>query len=571
MVEQWVRRRRALGLRGVGATVAAAACAGALVLFPAAASAAKGGGGSGGSGGSGSTTGASTLIVYDTTGTWGWLGELDAIQVANLAGHFGSYKAEPVVDYTAGQLNSYTAVVYVASTYGEPVPQSFVTDVTSTTKPVIWAGVNLWSLSQDDASFASTYGWDPGSSFYEQGTVDEVDYKGQALTRNASNNASNSCGSCIIDPDITNPSAVTVLATAVDSSTSPATDFPWAIRSRNLTYLGEDPFAYTSGTDRQLAFDDLLFDALAPSTATSHRAMVRLEDVSPLTSASTLQQVTDWLRSNNIPFSVNVIPYYTDPEGYYTNGVPRSIHLSQNPKLVSLLKSLIKNGETVNMEGYTHQWTNPQNPSQSANPYDGASGDDFEFYRAQCSPTVPASSYDDPCPNTDYVIEEGPVPGDSGTWAVGRIQSGYQEFSQVGLPQPKILVVPHYAASVADYQAFAPMFSARYDRAVYFGGLLSGSPIDYTHEVGQYFPYVVKDVYGSKVIPENLGEYQPTWVNNNPPVMPSDLIHEAQLNLAVRDGFASFFYDPNFGTGPLSQIVSGIQGLGYTFVSPSGL
>ena len=39
--------------------------------------------------------GAATLVLYDTSGEWGYLGELYAIQVANLASHFGPWTAKP--------------------------------------------------------------------------------------------------------------------------------------------------------------------------------------------------------------------------------------------------------------------------------------------------------------------------------------------------------------------------------------------------------------------------------------------------------------------------------------------
>jgi hypothetical protein len=43
------------------------------------------------------------------------------------------------------------------------------------------------------------------------------------------------------------------------------------------------------------------------------------------------------------------------------------------------------------------------------------------------------------------------------------------------------------------------------------------------------------------------------------------------VNLAVTQGVASFFYDPNEPLSDLQQIVTGIKALGYTFVSPTGL
>jgi hypothetical protein len=60
-------------------------------------------------------------------------------------------------------------------------------------------------------------------------------------------------------------------------------------------------------------------------------------------------------------------------------------------------------------------------------------------------------------------------------------------------------------------------------------------------------------------------------VNNNPPRLPADIIHNAQVNLAVTQGVASFFYDPNEPLSNLQQIVTGIKALGYTFVSPTSL
>ena len=70
----------------------------------------------------------------------------------NLASHFGTVTAEPVVDYVQGQVNDYTATIYLGSTYNEPLPSSFLNDVLSTTHPVIWAGDNVWQLSGDAGS-----------------------------------------------------------------------------------------------------------------------------------------------------------------------------------------------------------------------------------------------------------------------------------------------------------------------------------------------------------------------------------------------------------------------------------
>jgi uncharacterized protein YdaL len=524
------------------------------------------------------TGSATTLVVYDSTGTWGYLGELYAMAGGNLASHFGQVTAEPVANYVAGQVNNYTATIYIGSTYNEPIPTAFLNDALSTTHPVTWAGDNPWQLSGTEGSaadqaFMAKYGWDPSASYFD--TTDNpatISYKSQTFSRNTANGAN------VLAPHITTASAVTVLgqANCTDSSGAPTncapiaqttgTSFPWAIRSANLTYVGEIPFSYMSETDRYVAYSDLLFAALAPSAPASHLALVRLEDVSPASDPTVLRQIANYLSGQHVPFSVNVIPEYTDPNGFYNNGTPQTVTLAQAPSVVSALKYILTKGGTLNDEGYTHQYSNV------ANPYDGVSGDDAEFYRAQCSTTQSAPyNFQAPCQNNDWVIWNGPLPGDSQSWAAGRAQAGKALFTQAGLAAPSIWITPHYFASAADYAGIDSVYSTRYEREIFASGQLSGQPLDYTRIFGQFFPYVAHDVYGEKVIPENLGDDEPTAQNNNPARTPADIVHNAQVNLAVTQGVASFFFDPNNPLTDLQQIVTGIKGLGYTFVSPTGV
>jgi uncharacterized protein YdaL len=524
---------------------------------------------------------ASTLVVYDTTDTWGYLGELYAMAGGNLASHFGQVTAEPVVDYASGQVNNFTSTIYIGSTYNEPIPAAFLNDVLSTTRPVIWAADNVWQLSGTeggaaDQAFKAAYGWDPSASYFD--TTDNpatVTYKGQTFGRDTAN------GADILAPDITTPAAVTVLGQANCSDVSGApvncapvaqtvpprgTSFPWAIRSANLTYVGEVPFSYISESDRYVAFSDLLFAALAPTAAPAHQALVRLEDVDPKANPTALRRFADYLSSQHVPFSVGVIPEYTDPNGYYDGGVPQTITLAQAPAVVSALEYMHSKGGTIIEHGYTHQ------DSNVANPYDGVTGDDAEFYRAQCSATQsPPYRFESPCQNSDWVVWTGPVPGDSTAWAVVRVEAGRQLFTLAGLAAPTIWETPHYFASAADYSGIDSVYATRYERELFVSGQLSGQPLDYSHIFGQFFPYVVHDVYGEQVIPENLGNFEPSSVNNNPPRPPADIIHNAQVNLAVTQGVASFFFHPTYPLSDLQQIVTGIKNLGYTFVSPASL
>ncbi|MFJ5777244.1 DUF2334 domain-containing protein [Streptomyces sp. NPDC093094] len=502
----------------------------------------------------------STLVLFDTAGPYGHLGELYAMAAANLAGHFGTVTARPVQQYTAGQLESYSAVIYIGSTYyggsvPDAVPDAFHQDVLTTTKPVTWIGANIWNMagSVGVPQFTQKYGWDPTSSFYDDGgsvgTVTQVSYKGRTLTRKI---PAGQDGGVLRPNVLTGPGypAVTRLAEGLDTTSGHT--FGWAVRSANLTYIGEIPFAYVSESDRVIVFEDLLFDALAPGTAERHRALVRLEDISPESDPAELRAIADYLYSAGVPYGINVIPVYTDPKGAYNNGVPETVRLSQRPQLVSALKYMLARGAVLMNHGYTHQYGNTDNP------YNGVSGDDFEFYRAH----VDAA---------DSVVYDGPVSGDSAVWAQGRVTAALAEFTLAGLPRPTLWTTPHYAGSRTDYQVFSANFNARLERSLYFGGTLTGAASDPNRFIGQFFPYVVRDVYGTKVIPENIGNYEPEAFNNHPARLPADLIASAKANLAVRDGFASFFYHPYFPVQPLKDTIEGIKALGYTFVSPAAL
>ena len=484
---------------------------------------------------------AKTLILYDTTGDYGWMGEVYATQTANLSSHFGSWTAAPVANYKAGDLSAFTALIYLGSTYDEPLPAAFLADVSATTKPVTWVFGNIWQLSARTPDFAASRGFTSGA--FDFAAVAEVGYKGRKLTRDTTDRSG------IMNLSISDPAKVKTLATAVRPDGS---SFPWAVQSGNLTYVGEMPFAYVTHDDRYLAFADLLFDSLAPATPTRRRALARIEDVGPDSDPAELRAITDYLYAQKVPFSVAVYPRYRDPKGVQNNGKPQDYTLVQKPKVVAALKYMQQRGGTLLMHGYTHQFGNV------ANPYDGESANDFEFYSAH----VDANN---------SVIYDGPVPGDSAAWAASRISAAGLTFALAGLGVPSIFEFPHYAGSAVDYQAVNSAMGKRYDRGLYFPGVLTGAKFDYTRQFGQFFPYTVRDVYGSVVIPENIGNVEPEAYNNHAARLPADLLASADRNLVVRDGVASFFYHPYLGTDHLKDLVTGIKAQGYTFVSGASM
>lgn len=499
-------------------------------------------GGSGAPGAVGSTT----LILYDTTGDFGWLGELYAMYAGNLASHFGPWRAQPVASYTAGQISQHTATIYIGSTYDEPLPAAFLDDVYAATRPVLWIYDNIWALSNRfPETFQAKYGWSWWQ--FDTSPISKVHYQGVALDRNSVHNQAG-----IMDYSFVDETKARVLAHAVRDADG--SRFPWALRSENLTYIGENPFIYTNESDRVLAFADLLFDALQPAAPTRHRALLRLEDIHPAYDPGQLKAVADYLYAKGIPYGFGVSALWADPLGEFAPEWPQSLRLSDRKakRLADTIKYMQARGGTLIMHGYSHQYGNVRNP------YNGATGDDFEFYRVT--------------ENLDHTLNFlGPVPEDSASWALGRVDDANREFKRAGIALPKIFEFPHYSASAVDYRAISERFGIRWERGIYYSGVLRGGAVDHGRSIGQMFPYVVRDVYGATVLPENIGSYSPEWFHIFPPYFVSDILNGADKNMVVRDGFASFYFHPFEGLEPLRQIVEGLQARGWTFTSPTAL
>ena len=490
------------------------------------------------------SVGSTTLVLYDTTGAYGFLGELYAQATANLASHFGSWHAEPVTSYQPGQIGQYTATVYLGSTYDEPLPASFLDDVYASTKPVVWVYDNIWELTSHEPGFQAKYGW--MWSQFDTSTVSHVLYKGVTLTRDGADN-----GGGIMSYSSVDPTKATVLAQAVRDSDG--STFPWAIRSGNLTYIGENPFVYTTETDRVHVFEDLLYDALWPSAPTQHRAMLRLEDINPSQDPQELLGIAQWLYQQGIPYGFGVSPIYTDPNGAYNGGAPASSSLADKGNgIAQVIRYMQSHGGTMVMHGTTHQYSNVPNP------YDAVTGDDFEFYRVTENP--------------DHTLNYlGPVAEDSPFWALGRLLDGLAIFKRAKIDTPRLFEFPHYAGSVADYRTVNALFGVRWERGMYYGGYLTGQPIDYSHVIGEGFPYVVRDVYGSTVLPENCGPYAPEQFYGFKPHTIADILAAADANQVVRNGIAAFYFHPFEGLDALQQIVQGFRDRGLQFVDPATL
>ena len=475
------------------------------------------------------------LVLYDDTGTWGWLGAMYALKMENLLGHFeAKVTKKPLAQYLTGDLANYDAAFYLGSTYSEEaLSPVFQTDLNANTKPFVWAGFNLWRYAWNDPLFTGKYGFQFLN--YAPENHPKVVYKNTELKKEVWDPGLNRI-------QILDSALVKTHATALDEG---GVEWPYIVQSGNFWFVADMPVVSTSFENRSLAFADLLHDMLGINHPETHRAYFRVEDVSRECDGPSLRALTKAFTVLKVPFLISLIPTYRDWMGVYNNGVPVKLNITANSTVGKELKTWVSLGGQVLQHGTTHQIDG------LLNPYSGVSGEDYEFYRITLDATNKIS----------YV---GPVPGDSATWAQKRILQGQNILKNAGFT-PIGWLTPHYIASPIDYKVFAGLYPFACDRAILFVTNSSGStqPDEFNS------PFVYRDTYGIKRIPESIGYPDPNG-DDGPPVFPADLIRRAQAMKVVRDGWAGFYFHWYLKPAYLTEVVNGLKAIGYEFVAVDG-
>ena len=428
----------------------------------------------------------------------------DGRQLDVLMGHFNTKTTLIGVNqYSKNELNNFDYIFYIGYKLKNKVPDIFLNDVLSSTKPITWLYTGFLEFSKSHNLFKA-FGFN--ITDYDSTTgFDIVKSNGKTFTKGDAHTS-------IIN--ISDKKGVQVLATTYSSRKKKET--PYIIKSKNLIYVADSPFSYADVNDRYLLFADMLHDILGENHKESHSALIRIEDISPMDNPDKLRDIADVLSEKGIPFLVGVIPFYVNP------GEGVRVSLSDKPDLVDALKYMVKNGGTIVMHGITHQ-------------YKGITASDFEFW--------------------DEATNK-PIKDESEASISRKIELGIQEFMKNGL-YPMIWETPHYTASFLLYKTISKYFSTAMEQRLAIE--------DFDHS--QYFPYIInKDLYGQRIIPENLG-YVPLDPDKNiSRKAVQDIIKGAKTNLSVRDGFASCFFHEFLDLDLLKELVDGVTALGYTYI-----
>lgn len=425
----------------------------------------------------------------------------DAIQTGELLRHFNiEITLQSLSAYAPGVIHEYDNVFYIGTEWGTRIPASLIDDLLHLETSFCWLGFNI-EIPLSNELLSNKLGIQYLTTVKDQ--YHSVSYKNMSLKKE--------------DPwmnvvRVFEEKRCKVLATASNG----AQQVPYAVRSgRHFWYVADVPTSYAIEGGRFLVFADLLHDILNENHAERRLAMVRIEDVHPLTDPKTLKKIANYLRSQNVPFQVAFVPYYVFPEEN------TYVKMGEKPEFVSALKHMVKKGGTLVLHGITHQRF-------------GETTTDYEFW--------------DP-------LSDSPIEGQTDSEIRQRVERGLRECWSNGI-YPLIWETPHYAGSQNLYSVISDLFSLSMERR---------QAID-ERDTDQFLPYAIfSDRFGQIILPENLG-YVPL---NNPK---ADVIIEPAKNMkAVRDGVASFFFHPSVDIHVLKSIVRFMKKDQYSFTNIAGL
>ncbi|AZZ35311.1 hypothetical protein CIK05_00335 [Bdellovibrio sp. qaytius] len=541
-------------------------------------------------------------IFYDRGPQDYWIGHANAVFMQNLLGHFPHLQqvVEPIENYKKGDIERCKASVYIGTHFMSVIPEDFHTDYINTKKNVAWLGYNIWR-NPEVLQKVFNYRYDKLTTL-DTTRLDQsakptyfkwIYYKGERFKKFGEWSQTNPRTfnapfemSAISPLDMVN-SETQILSVAEHNGTGER--LPYIIRNKNHFYVADSVFSYMHESDRYLIFSDVIFDILGEKPRhTKKFAVMRIEDVHPLINDDVLKLISSTLKKLEIPINISIIPFYYDPLQYDDRPAKEEfMPASQRPNFVEWIKDLQANNATFIWHGVTHQY------SKIKNPFTGASGDDFEFWNARTNK---------------------PIAEDNAKYIVDRLFIGFKELTKVKI-KPYIWITPHYQASAVDNIMFSYLVPWSMGRMIYQNFDLKSSLPDHTKNMwytdvdpakqkarqsylggvqlqtnspwsGQLFPYeIFGDVYGQRILPENLGNVQPKLNDQvSFPRTADEIIADAKRNLVLRDVWASYFYHPflfqipepptakdwadyDGDTREMERVVLELKKMGYEFIN----
>lgn len=406
------------------------------------------------------------------------------------------YQEGLYLGYRSGDYKDYDVIIYYGLDFQQPPPKAFLEDISSgeeiTRKRVLWIGYHVRLLTS-----SNTLGFD-FDEHLSSTTPTSLVY----LHSQTAYTLLNSERSFV---KITDSTLARAHAT-VENRTIIASSKHRADSNEDYFYfVGFHPTAFITPFGAHLVFLDVLNEIYKLNRGKI--ALVRLEDIHPRSSITALANVTNYLKSERVPFALALTPFYV-------NG-PQRARLTEESAFRTAVKQALLNGGEVIVHGATHQ-------------YDGETGEDWEFWDEKTNQPIGGAEY-----------------------AEARVKMALNEIQDAGLaPHTVGWETPHYQASDAHYTVFEKYFGLIYEPHPKFDLAQVPYPAEtaLSTYVGTPLGYVQSDIDVSRIVSQ------------------AQLLAGLKYGAV-----AAFFYHPFLGVERLHAIITAMKAQGWQFQLVSSL
>jgi len=310
--------------------------------------------------------------------------------------------------------------------------------------------------------------------------------------------------------------------------------YPILVKNENHYFYAVDSIS----SQKSILFGEILHDIFNANHDAKHPAYIRLEDIHPLVDPENVRQIAEILKEKNIPYMVAVIPVYTNPI------TGEKHHFSNSPELLKVLKEMQKDGGSIVLHGYTHQFRESE------------TGEGFEFWDVENNTpvyappdeTITLQNENDFNTKAEYESYIRNLQEYEREYIESKITRGIQELVNYGL-YPLAFEAPHYTMSQNGYTVISEYFST-------YVGQIQLSDNDW--EIMDSTPYITSPSFlnGMQLLPETLG-----YVRPDDPDAIQNMMKKAEGFQHTKDGMLAAFYHPYLGVERFVKLISEMEKL----------
>jgi len=420
------------------------------------------------------------LVLYDRRNVPGF----DRDEVASIVNLFYHFKVEideiSVSSYKKGILQNYDYVVYIGIEHKD-IAKTLLADLIEYQNPLLFIGRGIKPLIEEkyfrDLAFEKEAKNPVSVTYKDKNFTLDIPSLFQKINLKNKNNK--------------------IFSTLNDDQN----DYPYILTSSNLWYVS---CLNTQGVLFYI-LADVLHDFFQENHLPKQEIYLRLEDVHSQRPLDNLYAIADYLKKENIPYIIALIPSFYDVE------TKKIYPIQENKKFVRALRYMQKSGGSIILHGYTHQI------------HEDMPGEGFEFWDG---------------------VKNSPLETDMKKWVDQRVGTAIDECVDAGI-YPLGFEAPHYAVSQEGYLYLKDYFSTLL-------GHLQTSDLGFNTTTYPYRLYNAP-LY-NQLLPENLG-----YVDPNDVYYVQHILEKLDEVSVVRDYTAGFYFHSYLDISLLQPVIEELK------------